>query len=189
MKQQRPWLLYIVTLLIAGETSPAIGAETVQYTYDALGRLVTTARSGSVNNSQSVTISFDAAGNRTNYAASSAPPAAACNFSAANVEGPDEFTVYASIDRISSCSETIGISYSVTYISGSGQYNVGGFWPAGSSILPSDQYKLLSISPFYGTVLPGSPLRLKLTWNVISGSGSISPSEACITFYNSDCYC
>ncbi len=123
------------------------------------------------------------------YAASSAPPAAACNFSAANVEGPDEFTVYASIDRISSCSETIGISYSVTYISGSGQYNVGGFWPAGSSILPSDQYKLLSISPFYGTVLPGSPLRLKLTWNVISGSGSISPSEAFITFYNSDCYC
>ncbi len=45
---------------------PAIAAETVTYTYDALGRLTNAARAGSVNNGVSQATSYDAADNRTN---------------------------------------------------------------------------------------------------------------------------
>jgi Bacterial Ig domain len=44
--------------------------ETVTYTYDAQGRLVQSVMSGTVNNGQSSTTSFDAANNRTNYSVS-----------------------------------------------------------------------------------------------------------------------
>lgn len=47
--------------------SPALANETTTYSYDALGRLVGVASSGTVNNGQAVSVSFDAAGNRTNY--------------------------------------------------------------------------------------------------------------------------
>jgi Bacterial Ig domain len=44
--------------------------ETVTYSYDAQGRLVQSVISGTVNNGQSNTTSFDAANNRTNYSVS-----------------------------------------------------------------------------------------------------------------------
>jgi YD repeat-containing protein len=44
--------------------------ETVTYSYDAQGRLVQSVISGTVNNGQSSTTSFDAANNRTNYSVS-----------------------------------------------------------------------------------------------------------------------
>jgi YD repeat-containing protein len=50
--------------------------ETVTYTYDAQGRLVQSVISGTVNNGQSSSTTFDAANNRTNYSVSvaGAPP-------------------------------------------------------------------------------------------------------------------
>ena len=45
---------------------PASAAETITYTYDALGRLVQVQRSGSVNNGASATYAYDPANNRTN---------------------------------------------------------------------------------------------------------------------------
>jgi YD repeat-containing protein len=44
--------------------------ETVTYSYDAQGRLVQSVISGTVNNGQSSSTSFDAANNRTNYSVS-----------------------------------------------------------------------------------------------------------------------
>lgn len=44
--------------------------ETVTYSYDAQGRLVQSVISGTVNNGQSSSTTFDAANNRTNYAVS-----------------------------------------------------------------------------------------------------------------------
>jgi YD repeat-containing protein len=52
-------------------------AETVTYSYDAQGRLVQSVISGTVNNGQTSTTTFDAANNRTNYSVSvsgSTPP-------------------------------------------------------------------------------------------------------------------
>lgn len=63
--------------LIASSVGNA--TETVTYTYDAQGRLVQSVISGTVNNGQTSSTSFDAANNRTNYSVSIAgtppPPA------------------------------------------------------------------------------------------------------------------
>jgi len=60
--------LKIWTFVIAGLAAvPAAAAETVTYSYDALGRLVSTSSSGSVNNGVAAASAYDAAGNRTNY--------------------------------------------------------------------------------------------------------------------------
>jgi YD repeat-containing protein len=50
--------------------------ETVTYSYDAQGRLIQSVISGTVNNGQSSSTTFDAANNRTNYSVSvaGAPP-------------------------------------------------------------------------------------------------------------------
>lgn len=51
------------TLVISGA---AMASETIAYTYDALGRLVQVARSGSVNNGVNSSYTYDPADNRTN---------------------------------------------------------------------------------------------------------------------------
>jgi YD repeat-containing protein len=56
--------------------------ETVTYSYDAQGRLVQSVISGTINNGQSSSTSFDAANNRTNYSVSvngGTPPSPASN--------------------------------------------------------------------------------------------------------------
>jgi hypothetical protein len=58
------WRCVVCALLLAG---PACAAETVTYTYDALGRLTATTSSGIVNNGLSTSIAYDPAGNRTSY--------------------------------------------------------------------------------------------------------------------------
>lgn len=52
----------------------ASASETVTYSYDAKGRLVQVARSGSVNNNVTTTYAFDAADNRVNLAVSGVKP-------------------------------------------------------------------------------------------------------------------
>lgn len=54
----------------------ALAGDTVTYIYDALGRLVATSTSGTVNNGLTTSASYDAAGNRSNYTVSGggAPP-------------------------------------------------------------------------------------------------------------------
>lgn len=53
---------------------PLRAGETVNYTYDALGRLVAVAATGTVNNGLSVSTSYDPAGNRSNYTVNGASP-------------------------------------------------------------------------------------------------------------------
>lgn len=117
-----------------------------------------------------------------------ADPVTTCAFAALNAEGSDESTVYASLHRTASCGQPVTVAVAVQRISGTGNYSLNPLL-GGPTINPSDQYKQQPISPNYGSVLPGSPLRLKVTWIISSGSGVISPNESYITFYNSDCYC
>lgn len=53
----------LAALLIS--TSLSAAAETVTYSYDALGRLTSTSHSGGDNDGMATTYQFDAAGNRT----------------------------------------------------------------------------------------------------------------------------
>lgn len=54
-------------------SGPAWSAETVTYTYDALGRLTQSAHSGSVNNGVQQSYTNDAADNRANVTVTGSP--------------------------------------------------------------------------------------------------------------------
>jgi hypothetical protein len=56
--------IFILATLAVG--AAAWASETITYTYDARGRLVRVARSGSVNNNVSANYTYDKADNRTN---------------------------------------------------------------------------------------------------------------------------
>ncbi len=58
--------------------SPGQASETVTYTYDALGRLVSASSAGTVNNGLANSLCYDAAGNRTQYRSSAAGSLADC---------------------------------------------------------------------------------------------------------------
>jgi len=64
----RRYGLPLLGLVIVGLTSAAAGsAETVTYSYDALGRLRTSAVSGGPDNGTNTAICYDAASNRERY--------------------------------------------------------------------------------------------------------------------------
>jgi hypothetical protein len=58
---------------IAGATGLAGGSETINYTYDAKGRLVLVQHSGTVNNNVVANYTFDDADNRKNLKVAGAP--------------------------------------------------------------------------------------------------------------------
>jgi YD repeat-containing protein len=53
--------------------SPLQATETITYTYDALGRVTGVSSTGTINAGQSVSTTFDPAGNRTNYSVTGVP--------------------------------------------------------------------------------------------------------------------
>lgn len=70
MKSPKRILLLIAGLASAGA---AIAAETITYSYDVRGRLVTVQRSGTVNNNVAASYSLDKAHNRTNVTVTGSP--------------------------------------------------------------------------------------------------------------------
>jgi len=56
----------------------ASAAETMTYTYDALGRLVVVKSTGTVNNNKTQSYCFDKAGNRIEFDSNSSGTPAAC---------------------------------------------------------------------------------------------------------------
>lgn len=56
-------LFILISLLLLG--AAAYAAETINYTYDARGRLVRVAHSGTVNNNVTTNYTYDKADNRT----------------------------------------------------------------------------------------------------------------------------
>jgi len=67
MQKQKMLLLLLgagILIAIAEISTPADGTETVNYIYDAKGRLVLVQHSGTVNNNVATTYAYDAADNR-----------------------------------------------------------------------------------------------------------------------------
>ncbi len=60
-------------IALALASGPAQAAETITYQYDARGRLVQVARTGSVNNGVTTTYQFDKAHNRTTKTTTGSP--------------------------------------------------------------------------------------------------------------------
>jgi len=59
----------LVFASLVSVAAPAAASETIAYIYDALGRLVSVTRSGTVNNGAAATYTYDPANNRTNVTA------------------------------------------------------------------------------------------------------------------------
>lgn len=66
----------LIAISIAGIAATAMASETINYSYDARGRLVQVKHSGSVNNNVSANYTYDKANNRTNLnvASPNSPP-------------------------------------------------------------------------------------------------------------------
>jgi len=58
--------ILLFALLTASVAGAAQAAETVTYSYDALGRLIMVSHAGTVNNGQQTSYTYDSADNRTN---------------------------------------------------------------------------------------------------------------------------
>jgi hypothetical protein len=63
----------VVAALFTIFSQAASASETITYTYDALGRVVKVARTGTVNNGVTANYSYDKADNRTNVTVTGAP--------------------------------------------------------------------------------------------------------------------
>lgn len=184
----------LVTAMLV--STNVLAAETTSYSYDVLGRLVSTQISGGVADGTTVTISFDPAGNRTNYMVGGpAAPAPPCVLTASpDTEGSDEFSIFPAITRNAECAGPIELRYSVTVISGSGGFSVGvGLFSSGSSPLSgsippfsppagADLHRYLRISPFSDTIVAGNGLVLNVNWSVISGNAIFNKANTRITF-------
>jgi YD repeat-containing protein len=66
----------LLALAVASAAASAMASETINYSYDARGRLVKVERSGSVNNNVTANYTYDKADNRTNVnvASPNSPP-------------------------------------------------------------------------------------------------------------------
>jgi YD repeat-containing protein len=64
----------LIALSIAALTATAMASETINYTYDARGRLVQVRHSGSVNNNVTANYTYDKASNRANLNVASPNP-------------------------------------------------------------------------------------------------------------------
>jgi hypothetical protein len=69
---RRSHILITASALVAG-AAPAGATETITYSYDARGRVVQVARSGSVNNGVTTSYAHDKADNRTNKTTTGSP--------------------------------------------------------------------------------------------------------------------
>jgi YD repeat-containing protein len=66
----------LIALTIAALTATAMATETINYSYDARGRLIQVKHSGTVNSNVSANYTYDKANNRTNLnvASPNSPP-------------------------------------------------------------------------------------------------------------------
>ena len=73
MSKRRVLLTASAIALSAGFAGAASAAETIDYTYDAQGRLIKVERSGTVNNNVDTDYTFDDADNRTKEKTTGSP--------------------------------------------------------------------------------------------------------------------
>lgn len=196
----------LCTILLASTSVVAMASETIAYTYDAKGRLIKVQRSGSVNNSVTTEYEHDRADNRTRVRITNSggtptptptptPTSAGCTFtSSADINGQsDEFSANPYIMRNNECAAPVTLSYTVTRVSGSGQYDIhdapfggtGPFNPGNSS----DLYRAIRISAWTSTVNPGDNLVLNVHWAVTSNNASITDADTQIMFCDDSAGC
>jgi len=187
-----------LTTFMSLVSSAAPASETQTYRYDALGRLISSTASGGPNSGTQVDTQFDPAGNRLRYQVASGGGAGCTLAAASDAASNDDSTVYTYVERLGDCSSAVSVDYSVQVLSNGASYTsaawFGGFGatPTSGPIQPTEANparRWIRVWSSYGSVQPGNPLVLRVTWRVTSGNATLSRASSLITFYNSDCGC
>lgn len=114
-------------LLAALPLTASSATETITYTYDVLGRVVATSTAGTVNSGHVVGITYDAAGNRTNYTVTGASLSLSVSDASVTEGGNLVFTV--TLSRVDSGTVT------VNYATSNGTATSGSDYTAASGTL------------------------------------------------------
>ena len=172
----RRWLKLICAALAAIlMVVPSIAQETTTYTYDALGRLITSSISGGPNNGTQTGTSFDPASNRTNYTVTGTPvpPSfAISNATAVSEGGQLTFTV--------TKTGTTSSSYSVNYATTGGTATAGSDYNATSGTLTFPAGGTTSLPITVQTLTDSvveSPETVLVTLSAPTGGATITTSQ------------
>jgi hypothetical protein len=167
-------------------TFSATASETVTYSYDARGRLVKVARSGTVNNGVSACYAYDKADNRSNVTVATSsdcanpPPSFAINDVAVTEGGSLVFTV----TKTGSTSS----SFSVNYASANGTATAGSDYTATSGTLTfaaADATKTVTVATIDDTTAESNETVL-VNLSGATGGATISDSQGTGTINDND---
>lgn len=177
---RRPALALGLFLSTAVILSPAAADETVNYTYDARGRLTGVSRSGTVNDGVAAAYSYDKGDNRTNVTVTADLPAFAINDVSVTEGGTLNFTV--------TRSGPSGAALSITYATASGTATSGSDFYGGGGTLnfaPGELTKTIGIGTIDdNSVEPAETLYVNLS--NASGGATITDGQGVGTINDND---
>ena len=157
--------------------------ETITYTYDALGRLVQVARSGSINNGVTGSYAYDAADNRTQVTVTGAavsPPSFSIGSASVTEGGVLGFTVTRSGD--------LSASQSVSWASAGNSATSGSDFTAGSGTLTfaaTEATKVVNVSTIQDALYEGNET-LFVNLSGATGGATISVAQGVGTIVDDD---
>lgn len=99
-----------ILALAIGVSSAGYAAETTTYTYDALGRLTASSRSGGANSGVNASTTYDSAGNRTNYTVNGIVPPP--TISIADASATEGGVLTFSVTLSAAASKSVTVNYS-----------------------------------------------------------------------------
>lgn len=155
---------------------PATASETVDYSYDARGRLIQVNRSGTVNNGLVACYTYDSADNRTNVTVANPsctppPPSFAINDVSVTEGGNLVLTV--------TKSGSASTSFSVNYATANGTAAAGPDYTAASgtlTFLAAETTKTITVATTNDTILEGAETVL-VNLSGATGGATISDSQ------------
>lgn len=121
--------LVLGLVILCALPSAVTATETTTFTYDALGRLVGAARSGTVNNGVTTSTAYDAASNRASYAITGGK--AAPVFSISDSSGLEAGSITFTVTR----SGDVGVAVSVNWSTADGTAKAGSDYAAAAGTL------------------------------------------------------
>jgi YD repeat-containing protein len=174
-------ILWGAPLVLALLSTSALASETVGYSYDALGRLSTTTRSGTINNGVQSSVTYDNAGNRTNYSVAGVVGGVLSIAAATVTEGGNLlFTV-------SRGSTATGI-VSVNYATADGTALAGARYAAASGVLtfrPSDISQTITVPTIDDSLIEGAQT-MSVSLSNPTGGAALGTASATGTISDND---
>lgn len=173
--------LFAVLLATA---APASAAETITYTYDARGRLVQVARSGTVNNGVNASYSYDNADNRTNVTVTGSGGGGAPSFSINDVSATESGNLVFTVTKTGSTTS----SYSVNFAAANGSAAAGSDYTTTSGTLTfttSEATKTASVATIDDTAVESAETVL-LNLSGATGGATISDAQGIGTINDND---